>query len=66
MPFKHPDGQTYDKVGNKTVRARIIKGGWSKRMATLIPYPSANGILHVKATLIFRGEGYVTPEKVQA
>jgi len=64
MPFKHPDGQTYNKVGNKTIRACVIKGGWSKRIATLIPYPSADGILRIKATLIFKGEGYITPEEV--
>jgi len=64
MPFEHPDGQTYNKVGNKTIKARVIKGGWSKRMATWIPYPSADGILRVKATLIFRGKGYVTQEEV--
>jgi len=64
MPFKHPDGQTYDKVGNKTIRARVIKGGWSKRIATLILYFSADRILRVKATFIFRGEGYVTLEEV--
>jgi len=64
MPFKHPNGQTYNKVGNKTIKARVIKGGWSKRIATLIPYPLANGILRVKATLIFRGKGHVTLEEV--
>jgi len=64
MPFKHPDGQIYDKVGNKTIRARVIKGGWSKCIATLILYPSADGILCVKAILIFRGKGHVTPEEV--
>jgi len=64
MPFKHPDGQTYNKVENKTIRARIIKGEWFKCIATLIPYPLADGILRVKATLIFRGESYVTPEEV--
>jgi len=30
MPFKHPNGQTYDKVGNKIIKARVIKGGWFK------------------------------------
>jgi len=35
-------------------------------MATLILYPLADGILCVKAILIFRGEGHVTPEEVQA
>jgi len=64
MPFKYPDSQTYNKVGNKTIRARVIKGGWSKRIATLIPYLLTDGILRVKATLIFRGKGYVTPEEV--
>jgi len=33
-------------------------------MATLILYLSADGILYVKITLIFRGEGYVTLEEV--
>jgi len=64
MPFEYPDSQTYNKVGNKTIRARVIKGGWSKRIATLIPYLLADRILRVKATLIFRGKGYVTPEEV--
>jgi len=51
-------------VGNKIIKARVIKGGWSKWIATLILYLSANGILYIKATLIFRGKGYVTLEEV--
>jgi len=51
-------------MGNKTIRARVIKGGWFKWMAMLILYLLADGILCVKATFIFRGKGYVTLEEV--
>jgi len=51
-------------VGNKTIKARVIKGGRFKCIATLILYLLADRILYVKAILIFKSKSYVILKEV--
>ncbi|KAK5651129.1 hypothetical protein OQA88_13246 [Cercophora sp. LCS_1] len=60
MPYQYLDGASYELEGAKSVIAHTIRGGWSKRQATLIPYIFANGEQYLNPLLIFRGKGNVS------
>ena len=57
IPYEFLDGAIYDFRGAKTVWIKQSRSGWEKRCATLQIYVSADGLMHCKPLLIFKGLG---------
>jgi len=56
LPFEYLEGQTYNKIGEKTIWAQSSQSGWDKRQGTIQLTVFADGIPRVKPLIIFRGQ----------
>lgn len=57
LPFECLEGQTYNKIGEKTIWAQSSQSGWDKRQGTIQLTVFADGIPQVKQLIFFRGQG---------
>ena len=58
LPFEYLEGQTYSKVGEKTIWAQSSStSGWDKRQGTIQLTVFADGVPRVKPLVFFRGKG---------
>ena len=57
LPFEYLEGQTYNKIGKKTIWAQSSHSGWDKRQGTIQLTVFADGIPRVKPLIFFRGQG---------
>jgi len=57
LPFEYLEGQTYNKIGEKTIWAQSSQSGWDKRQGTIQLTVFADGIPRVKPLIFFRGQG---------
>ena len=59
LPFEYLSGHTYNSIGAKTIRVKESRGGWDKRMASLVLCIFADGFNRVPPLIIFHGKGNV-------
>jgi hypothetical protein len=55
LPFENCKGKTYASKGDKTVQLKAQRKGWENCMCTLQLTVFADGIIHAKAILIYKG-----------
>jgi len=59
LPFEYLSGHTYNPEGAKTIWVKETRGGWDKRMASLVLCVFADGFNRVPPLIIFHGKGNV-------
>ena len=55
--FEYLEGQTYNKIGEKTIWAQSSQSGWDKRQRTIQLTMFADGVPWVKSLIFFQGQG---------
>ena len=60
LPFEFLDGQTYADQGSHTVQVQATQSGWDKQQATIVLCIFADGAMHIKPLILFKGAETLT------